>query len=243
MAAVNLKLTISYDGAPYAGWQYQPRQATVQGKIQEAFKRLTGREITVYGAGRTDAGVHALGQVANVPIDHPLPIEKYRDGLNFYLPDDILIREVTVVPLAFRARHDAAYRCYEYRIGLTRSVIGRRRWEINRAPSRATLEAAADILCGEHDFSAFCVVASQKDNNRCLVYQSRWRQETDELIYEITANRFVHTMIRSLVGVMIGEKGKGGTAGKLRSLIAGQDHTAIDRVAPAHGLCLMEVGY
>ncbi len=104
MAEQNIKLTIQYDGAGFAGWQYQPKLRTVQEEIEKALGRLTGKKITLYAAGRTDAGVHAEGQVANFIVDHKLPVKKYRDGLNFYLSDDILIVNAEMVPLDFHAR-------------------------------------------------------------------------------------------------------------------------------------------
>jgi tRNA pseudouridine38-40 synthase len=244
MGPLNIKLEIEYSGERFAGWQFQPQQRTIQGDLEQAIFKLTSKKVTIYGAGRTDAGVHALGQVANFHIDHKLPLEKYRDGLNFYLPDDILVQDVKAMPESFHARYDAIFRHYQYRIAMARTVTSKRsRWEIDRAPNPALLDWAAELICGEHDFSAFCVVASQKENNRCLLYESRWHRHKDEYLYDITADRFLHTMIRSLVGLMI-DLGTGGvTKRQFEKIFSDGDHRAIRHVAPAHGLYLADVGY
>lgn len=244
MGQLNVKMILEYCGEGFAGWQVQPNQRTIQGELEKAVFKLTSKKVTIYGAGRTDAGVHALGQTANFLIDHKLPLEKYRDGLNFYLPDDILVRDVQAMPESFHSRYDAVYRHYQYRIALNRTAAGKkRRWEIGHVPDQAKLETAAELICGEHDFSAFCVMASQKENNRCLVYESRWRLVRDEIVYDITADRFLHTMIRSLIGVMI-DLGTGGlNIRQFQKIFSGRDHRAIRHVAPAHGLYLVDVGY
>lgn len=244
MGRLNVKLVLEYCGDGFAGWQFQPDQRTIQGELEKAVFKLTSKKVTIYGAGRTDAGVHALGQTANFLIDHKLPLEKYRDGLNFYLPDDILVRNVHAMPESFHSRYDAVYRHYQYRIAPTRTAMKKmRRWEIDRAPDAAKLDSAAELIRGEHDFSAFCVVASQKENNRCLLYESRWRRIRDEFVYDITADRFLHTMIRSLVGLMI-DLGTGGlNMRQFQKIFSAGDHRAIRHVAPAHGLYLVDIGY
>lgn len=240
----NIKLVIEYDGAAYAGWQYQPKQRTVQGELETALKKLTRQTVTLYGAGRTDAGVSALGQVANFRIAHPLPVAKYRDGLNFYLPDDILVRRAEEAPLSFHARHDAAYRQYRYTVGLARSARDRgRRWEISRPLDIKLLNGIADYILGEHDFTACCVVSSQKVDNRCVVYASRWKHRAAELCYDISADRFLHTMVRSLVGLMVSVGAGDLTVREFRRVFHSGDHTAVTKVAPARGLCLVAVGY
>lgn len=210
MARKNIKLIIEYNGAGYAGWQFQPNRTTLQGELEEAIRRLTGHDVTLYAAGRTDAGVHALGQVANFLIDHDLPLQKYRDGLNFYLPNDILIRSADDAPFTFNARYDAVSRHYQYLVGRERSALYRdMRWEVTAPLNTAMFEQAAAYIMGEHDFTTFCVVSSRKENNRCIVYRSTWTAQGSSLMYEIAANRFLHSMIRSLVGLMV-ELARGG---------------------------------
>ncbi|MEZ5358320.1 MAG: tRNA pseudouridine(38-40) synthase TruA [Candidatus Zixiibacteriota bacterium] len=240
----NIKLIIEYNGAGYSGWQFQPNAVTVQGELEKAIARVTSQKVTIYAAGRTDAGVHALGQVANFSIEHDLPTQKYRDALNFYLPNDILIRSAEEVPLAFHARYDAMYRRYQYLIGLEKSALYKdMRWEIDCLPDFDLLVQAAEYIKGEHDFAAFCVVSSQKENNTCIVYQSEWTRQEKSLKYDIAADRFLHTMIRSLMGLMV-ELGCGRITWKrFKDIFHSGDHTAIPKKAPAHGLCLVGVEY
>jgi len=240
----NIKLLIEYDGTGFSGWQYQPGLKTVQGELQKALEKLTGKRITLYGAGRTDAGVHALGQAAHFKIDHNLPVEKYRDGLNFYLPDKIRIRRAETASPGFHARYSAVYRKYIYIISRRPSPLERNRsWEMTFPLDIQLLNAAAEYILGEHDFTTCCVVSSQKKNNRCLVYASRWREGNERLYYEIMADRFLHSMIRSLVGLMV-ETARGAiTPARFRQIMKAGDHTAIGRVAPAQGLYLVEIGY
>lgn len=240
----NIKLTIGYDGGRYAGWQYQPKQSTIQGQLEKALKKLTSARVKLYGAGRTDAGVHALGQVANFKTRRQWPVRKFRDGLNFYLPDDIRILEAFEVPLDFHARFDAVYRHYRYILGREKSAIyGGRRWEIETGLHIQLLNDAADYILGEHDFATCCVVSSQKEDNRCLVYTSHWRHRDSGLCYEIVADRFLHNMIRSLVGLMV-ELARGGmNLKRFKEILESGDHTAIKRVAPARGLYLVDIGY
>jgi len=244
VAENNIKLMIEYDGSGYAGWQYQPNQRTVQGKVEEAVRKLTGKKIALHAAGRTDAGVHAVGQVANFTIVHTLPVKKYRDGLNFYLPDDIVVRRADPVPPEFHSRFDAVFRHYRYTIGLRRSVAGsNRRWEIDSNLDIRLLNAAADHIMGDHDFTACCVVSSQKENNRCVVYRSKWTKRGETLCYDIAADRFLHTMIRSLVGLTVDAGRRTMTMRAFRDILHSGDHAAIRHVAPARGLCLIAVGY
>ncbi|MDD4052421.1 MAG: tRNA pseudouridine synthase A, partial [candidate division Zixibacteria bacterium] len=150
MTERNIKITIQYDGGAFSGWQYQPRLRTVQGELEAAIEKLTGRKATLYGAGRTDAGVHALGQAANFRTESKLPVKKFRDGLNFHLPDDILISLAEEVPFDFHARYDALYRRYEYRLGRKSTIMDRNRiWEIAGELNPNRLEVAAELVLGE----------------------------------------------------------------------------------------------
>jgi tRNA pseudouridine38-40 synthase len=240
----NIKLTIEYDGSAYAGWQFQPDQRTIQGELEAAVKKLTGRKVTLYGAGRTDAGVHARGQVANFAIAHTLQLSRYRDGLNFHLPEDIVIREAVAVPAEFHARYDAIFRRYEYSISTRRSALDSGQcWEFEADFDIGLLNAAADYIMGDRDFTTCCVVSSQKENNRCTVFLSRWVRDGDVLRYEIAADRFVHNMIRSLVGLMADVGRRAMTMTAFKGIFHSGDHTAIRRVAPARGLCLVAVEY
>ena len=200
----NVKLIIEYQGTAYAGWQIQTNQKTIQGEITEAVWKTTGRNVTLTGAGRTDAGVHALGQTANFTIDHDLEAGRYRDALNFYLPDDIRITKSSEVDRAFHARRDAVSKRYRYLISRQRSALYRNlRWEYPVGLDGFKLRSAASLIVGEHDFAPFCVTASRRQNNVCRIETSRWHQVGPLLVFEIRGNRFLHGMVRSLVGAMV----------------------------------------
>lgn len=241
---MNIRLTIEYDGSAYSGWQVQPRQKTIQGEIEAALTRLTSQKVTLYTAGRTDAGVHALAQTANFKIDHNLPVEKYRDGLNFYLPDDILIASAQPVDERFHSRYSAIYRKYRYLIGREKSAVDQlKRWNVTTSLDMAIMSEAADRIIGEHDFASCCVVSSQKENNDCIVYDSAWTELDGILKYDVTANRFLHNMIRSLVGMMYRLGRHEITLKQFQEIISSGDHRLIKKTAPACGLYLVEVGY
>lgn len=256
MAAKNIKLTIEYNGAAYAGWQFQPAQTTIQGLLVEAVEKVTQLRVNLVGAGRTDAGVHALGQVANFRIDHQLEPERYARALNFYLPDDIYIHRSEEVNFAFHATRDARFRRYRYLLASARSAIYRgQRWECGLKLDLEELNRVAAEIEGEHDFAPFCVTASLKEDNRCRIEHSRWRRLGPLYIYEIRGNRFLHNMVRGLVGSMVNIVGQPADRNPLnltfesfRDIISlsAERPSELSRVgftAPAHGLYLVAVGY
>lgn len=251
MAMRNIKLLIEYKGTSFAGWQVQDGQNTVQGEIEAAITKITGRKTGVIGAGRTDAGVHALGQVANFHIEHQLEPSRYRDALNYYLPADIQIKHSEAVPEAFHARYDAIFRRYRYLMAQEQSALYRElRWESPFELDRVLLDEAASLVLGEHDFSAFCVVSSRKESNLCRVELSRWRAIGPLLVYEIRGNRFLHGMVRSLVGSMVNlatarqdNNMLNLTIAGFRDIMKGHGPDRVPFTAPAHGLYLVSVGY
>jgi tRNA pseudouridine38-40 synthase len=246
MPEINIRLDIQYKGTDFAGWQFQPEEITIQGEIEKALEKIAGKKCSIHGAGRTDAGVHALAQVANFRIDHHLPPEKYKDALNFYLPSTILITNSSRVPDNFHARRSALWRHYRYLIDLTRSALHfEYRWEYPHHLNIDRMNQTAGFILGRHDFSAFCTVSSLKEDNDCEIYESCWREEGTILIYDIKANRFIHSMVRSLVGLMV-ESGRDKdylTLSDFQDIMSAGDHTRIKHVAPARGLYLSEVGY
>nr|MBN2277198.1 tRNA pseudouridine(38-40) synthase TruA [candidate division Zixibacteria bacterium] len=246
MAEKNIRLEIQYNGTDYSGWQVQKNAVTIQAEIEAAIRKVTGLKVNLVAAGRTDAGVHALGQVASFIIDHYLPPEKYRQALNFYLPESILITSASEVDLSFHARKSARWREYRYLIGLEKSALYRQlRWEYLYPLDIERMNAIAAEIIGRHDFSAFCVVSSLKENNDCEVISSGWKENGSQLIFEIRANRFLHTMVRSLVGSMV-EAGKEKdylTLNDFRDILQSCDHRRVKAVAPARGLYLTAVGY
>lgn len=251
MTERNIRLDIEYEGTGYSGWQIQKKSPTVQGKLTEAVRRVTGRKVNLIGAGRTDAGVHALGQVANFRIDHRLEPQRYRDALNHYLPEDIRVICSEEVDIEFHARHDARSRRYRYLASIEMSALYRNlRYHLPAALDFDRLQQAAELVVGEHDFAPFCVVASRQDNNACSVYSSRWRRVGPLLVYEIRANRFLHGMVRSLVGAMLNLASAEPDANSLNltlerfgDIITASTEERVPFTAPAHGLYLVSVGY
>lgn len=247
----NIKLVIEYKGTSFSGWQIQRDRPTVQGEIAAAIEKVTGQKVNLIGAGRTDAGVHALGQVANFSIHHTLEPERYQNALNYYLPDDILIKSSEEVDDSFHARFSAVYRRYRYLVGLERSALYREfRYEVDRKFDLARLKEAASRVVGEHDFSPFCVVASRQENNFCTVQQSRWYQIGPLLVYEIRGNRFLHSMVRSLVGAMLNLSDENPddhpanlTLDSFTDILLTPSGLRIPFTAPPHGLYLVSVGY
>jgi len=241
-----IRLDIQYDGTDYSGWQIQKNAPTVQGFIEAALEKVTGRKVAIHGAGRTDAGVHALNQVASFKIDHRLPPEKYKEALNYYLPQSILILSSRAAADDFHARKSARWRRYRYLIATERSALYfRQRWEYPFELSLVRMNEVASLIRGIHDFSAFCVVSSQKENNNCRIISAEWSRPGITLVFDIKADRFLHTMVRSLVGLMV-DTGKVRdylTLEQIKDIIASGDHTRIKTVAPSRGLYLVSVGY
>jgi len=246
-----IKLIVEYKGTSFSGWQYQPNQTTVQGELIKAIQRVTDQKVPVIGAGRTDAGVHALGQVASFRIDHSLPAERFADAINYYLPDDIRVKESSEADHDFHPTRDARMRRYRYLLSGEKSALYREyRWESPVEIDFARLNEAAALVVGEHDFSPFCVVASRQEDNRCRVEFSRWFRFGSLRIYEIRGNRFLHTMVRSLVGAMVNvatvqrdSNSRNLTLERLSDIINAHTEERVVFTAPAQGLYLVSVTY
>jgi len=247
----NIRLDIEYEGTAYAGWQIQGNERTVQGEITSAVAKVTGRDVSLIGAGRTDAGVHALGQVANFRIEHDLEAGRFRDALNYHLPDDIRILKSAEVPAEFHARFDARERRYRYLVSPHLSAVYRRlRYHLSRELDFDQLQEAAGLVLGRHDFAPFCVVASRKENNECEITFSRWFCVGPLMVYEIRANRFLHGMVRSLVGGMLNLAARTPDRNRLNltlqdfsDMITAPTEERVAFTAPAHGLYLVKVLY
>ncbi len=242
--AKNLKLTIEYDGTDFAGWQIQPSERTVQGEMEKVLTTILGKKTELVGSGRTDSGVHAFGQVANFVIEEEVDLPKLLHSLNSMLPTDIVIRELTEVPEDFHARYSAISRIYSYRIHLGRSALNHRYlWELIYDLQLEELKWCAEAIRGEHDFTSFCVAKSQKNDCSCEVMVADWKKVGRELLFHIEADRFLHTMVRSLVGTMV-EVGRGFLPKEqFGEILQLEDRTKAGPTAPAKGLCLVAVRY
>lgn len=241
------RLTIEYDGTPFVGWQVQPDGVSVQGALEKAVAKLTGERPGIRGAGRTDAGVHARGQVAHVDIEKEWPTQKLRDGLNYYLkPLPIVILGCGEVPAAFDARFSAVARHYLYRILARRAppALERHRvWWIPRPIDAEAMHEAASVLVGRHDFTTFRAAQCQAKSPLRTLDRLDVTREGDEIRIAASARSFLHNQVRSMVGSLklVGE-GRW-TREDIARALAARDRAACGPVAPAQGLYLMAVDY
>jgi tRNA pseudouridine38-40 synthase len=243
----NIRLLLEYDGTRYHGWQRQADAATIQQTLEDALARLTGEAVAVIGSGRTDAGVHALGQVANFRTAGPLPLKAFHQGLNSLLPRDIAVLAATEAPPDFHARKSARAKTYEYRI-LNRPspspLYYHYGWWIAQPLDLAAMKEAATILPGEHDFTAFRASGSDNHNPVRRVLAAAWRPHPGGwLRFTITATGFLRGMVRSLVGTMVEVGRDKAPAARLAELLAGGARQLAGPTAPPQGLYLVEVFY
>ncbi len=240
----NLKLKIEYDGTDFSGWQRQLDLRTVQGAIEDQLKKITQEAITLTGSGRTDVGVHALEQVANFKTESKLGLDSIFKGLNSLLPEDILIKDIEEMNLDFNSRYKAKSRVYRYKIYLGKNVFLRRyAWEVSYPLDLEKINSATQITLGEHDFTSFCVSESAKEDNRCYIIKAFWEKDENKLEFEIEADRFLHTMVRSLVGTLI-DLGRGYfSLDDFKEILNARDHKKAGLTAPAKGLYLVKVNY
>jgi len=249
MSRRTFQLVIQYDGGAFAGWQRQPAQRTVQGVIEQGLTRLTQEHISVTGAGRTDAGVHAIGQAASVLLPAKWESQRLQRALNAVLPRDVRCAEVRPMLETFHARFSATERQYRYLVGTDPDAAGpfryNREWPLGREPDLALMQAEASSVLGAHSFRAFAVkgTAPAEDDHRCDVRICRWQARQGGFALEIAANRFLHHMVRFLVGTMV-EVGTGRRPpGTIAALRAADENRGVSPPAPACGLYLECVTY
>jgi tRNA pseudouridine38-40 synthase len=243
----NIKLTIEYEGKSYLGWQVQPKGPTVQGTIEEQLRRLTGEIIHLISSGRTDAGVHAIGQVAHFKTQHSMDCPTLRRALNSLLPADIMIREVEEVDQDFHARKDCKSKVYEYRV-LNRNVrsvfLREYAWHISQPLDLGEMKKAAQRLIGEYDFSSFRSVGTPTRTAVRNVIRAEWKRDREGLLtFEIEANGFLKQMVRAIVGTLVEVGKKKITPEDFGQILESKDRTKAGPTAPAHGLFLKEVKY
>jgi len=243
----NFKLTIEYDGTAYSGWQRQAEEPTVQAEIERALASMTRSTITLTGAGRTDAGVHALGQAANFHCDTRLGPEAFLKGLNSLLPADIAIRDCRRVPEDFHARFDAKSKVYRYHIlnRSARAAVGRSyAWFLHRPLDLEAMRRAAEAIVGRRDFKAFESSGSPRAHTVRNVLDAGWMEGEDRrLTFQIEADGFLRCMVRNIVGTLVAV-GLGKLApGIVRDIIDSRDRKRAGAAAPGRGLFLVEVKY
>ena len=238
-------MTIQYDGNDFHGWQVQGKGRTVQGDIENALAVIYPDEkITLIGAGRTDAGVHALGQAANIKLPNKLSAEALQNALNGNLKRDVRIDNVDEVNDDFHARFSATAREYEYRLikqysAVTRNYTTPLNWEIDTD----SLNKCAEILQGEHDFTSFCKATAEVENKICTVFSANWEESEEIIIFRIKANRFLQHMVRYLVGTMLDVSRGRYTILDFNNLLKNEKTIAVVVREPAQGLYLKKVYY
>lgn len=247
----NLKLILAYDGTDFAGWQVQPDTATIQGILASAIGRLTGEKVLPQGSGRTDAGVHAVGQVASFATDSAIPVGNFLKALNGILPATIRVLEVAEAPTEFHARKSARAKTYCYRMfrgGICPPFVARYVWHYPYPLDEDAMQKAASEIVGEHDFTSFAASDPERgkpemaSNIRC-VHFSQWERMGDEFLYRVRGNGFLHHMVRNLVGTFI-LVGKGTLSpGDVGRILQARDRSAAGATAAASGLHLMDVEY
>lgn len=244
-----VQLVLQYDGARFSGWQRQPDDRTVQGVLEEALERLCQTHIPVLGAGRTDAGVHALGQAAGVRVAEKWAPATLRRALNAVLPDDVWIKAAYAMRDDFHARYSAVARSYRYLVGTddeANSPFRKNRELVYTAPLDIdALARAAAELQGEHCFRAFAVkgTAPEGDDHRCDVSRVEWIERDGGLAFIIRANRFLHHMVRFLAGTMLDIGSGRRDPGIISELLASGENKGVSPPAPAHALYLERVEY
>ncbi|MFI4999931.1 MAG: tRNA pseudouridine(38-40) synthase TruA [Reyranellales bacterium] len=241
------KLTIEYDGGPFVGWQRQDTGPSVQAALEEAVFAFSGERAVAQCAGRTDAGVHALGQVAHLDLAVEWPVETVRSALNYHLkPNPVVVPLVEIVPPTFHARFSAIHRRYRYRILNRRAPSALDRghvWHVPAPLDTEAMAASAAVLQGHHDFNSFRSTSCQAPSSIKTLDLLSVHREGEEVHVDVAARSFLHNQVRILVGTlkMVG-RGQW-TKGDVEEALAARDRTRAGPTAPPEGLCLMEVSY
>jgi tRNA pseudouridine38-40 synthase len=249
MLSRSVQLVLHYDGAGFSGWQRQPDERTVQGELEAAVSRLCGTPIAIVGAGRTDAGVHARGQAAGLRVPEKWSALALRRSMNAILPDDIWIAAAFEMRDEFHPRYSAVSRSYSYYVGtddLASSPFRRKRELVWKKPlDFGRLALSAQAVEGDHCFRAFAVkgTAPENDDHRCAVSRAVWREREGGVVFEIQANRFLHHMVRFLVGTMLDIAEGRRDVAVIRELLAEDDNSNVSQPAPPHALFLERVDY
>jgi tRNA pseudouridine38-40 synthase len=248
----NLKVTVSYDGAEFSGWQVQPDVSTVQGTLSSAIGRITGEKVLPQGSGRTDAGVHALAQVMTFVTESSVPTENFLKALNDILPASVRVLDVQEAEPEFHARHSAKAKTYRYRIyreSICPPFLARYVWHFPYRLAEEEMGKAAALVVGEHDFTSFAAVDPERGredapaSNVRTIFSSSWERGGNELIYTVRGSGFLHHMVRNLMGTFI-RVGKGTLrVDDVTRILEARNRSAAGATAPASGLYLVNVEY
>jgi tRNA pseudouridine38-40 synthase len=248
----NLKLTLSYDGSDFSGWQVQPQAITVQGTLASAIGRITGEKVLPQGSGRTDAGVHALAQVVTFVTESSVPTENFLRALNDLLPASVRVLDVSEAPPDFHARHSARAKTYRYRIyrePVCPPFLARYVWHYPYPLDEPAMVRAAGLVVGKHDFTSFAAVDPERGredeavSNVREVFSSAWERAGDEFVYTVSGSGFLHHMVRNLAGTFI-LVGKGTwQTDDITRILEARNRSEAGATAPASGLYLVNVEY
>lgn len=243
----NYKITLQYEGTRYDGWQRQGNtENTIQGKLENILAKMTGHEVEIHGSGRTDAGVHAMGQVANFHLDEDMEPERVKEYLNRYLPEDIAVIKADRAPERFHSRLSAVKKIYTYQIetGAKRDVFTRRiQYELGRPLDVEAMRQAAALLCGTHDYKSFCGNRRMKKTTVRTVETIHIKQDGSHVVLTFVGNGFLQNMVRIMTGTLIEVGLRKRSPESVKEILAAKDRQAAGAMAPAEGLCLAGVLY
>jgi tRNA pseudouridine38-40 synthase len=241
-----LKVTLAYDGTAFAGWQLQAGQRTVQGVLEDALAAFDDRRVIVHAAGRTDAGVHAVGQVVSFALAHAITCEALQRALNVRLPPDVRVLHAEDAAPDFHARFHARRKTYRYCINNVAVALPQTRhfaWHVPHTLDVAAMATGAKMLVGEHDFAAFQAAGGDVATSRREIFHSDVRDEGGQVIYEVTGSGFLRHMVRNIFGTLVDICRGRYAAQHMRHVLESRDRSRASATAPAHGLTLWEVHY
>ena len=242
----NYKIVIEYDGTNFVGWQQQENGQSIQSALQEALFKLTGEKITIFGAGRTDAGVHAYGQVASFTLNKKIETDVIRDGLNQHLrPQPIAIQKAELVDNDFHARFSAKKRWYEYKIINRRPPLTidlNRAWCVYKNLDIEKMKIESSAFLGKHDLNAFRSAHCQSKNSVKTIDSVSIKNKGEEIIFEVSAKSFLHSQVRIMIGTLV-DIAKGNINETLEDIINSKQREIAGQTAPAHGLYLKKIEY
>ncbi|PJA98066.1 MAG: tRNA pseudouridine(38-40) synthase TruA [Ignavibacteriales bacterium CG_4_9_14_3_um_filter_30_11] len=241
---MNYKLKIQYDGTNYCGWQIQKNSVTVQQVISDSITVITKQKVNLIGSGRTDTGVHALGQVANFIIDEKLNIYRFKHSLNSILPFDISVIEMDEIKEDFHSRFDAKKRCYIYLFSKLKSPFyNNYSYFLHDKIDITYLNDLCKCLLGENDFTSFSRKNVDIKNKDCIIYNIHWKELSDKIIFYIEANRFLHGMVRTIIGTLLDAQKNNWKKENVIEIIKSENREKAGEAIPAKGLFLYKVKY
>ena len=240
----NYKMKIQYDGTDYSGWQIQGNAKTVQQVLKEAIEQIIQQEINLIGSGRTDAGVHAFGQVANFTISKNLDLYKFKHSLNSVLPSDISVIKIDEVDEKFHSRYDAKKRSYLFIVSKEKSPFYFRYSYLHKSDLDLNkLNHLSNFFLGENDFTSFCKVNTDGGSKICNVFEAQWRESKNIYLFRIEANRFLYGMVRAIVGTLLRAIQVENPEKYIKEIIKIKNRESAADAAPAKGLFLFKVKY